>query len=95
MHDIIEKKVDTAEGTLITRTQRVKEIIDTNKALRNEGLTGRNGMTLVGRIPTSIVDHYCAINKITLNEFLTNQDHKKRLLNDPNFSDLRVWEGKL
>ncbi|MFM7850618.1 MAG: hypothetical protein ACKO96_01565, partial [Flammeovirgaceae bacterium] len=89
MHDIIERKIDTAEGVFLTRTQRVKEIVDTNKALRNEGLTGINGMKLVARIPTSVVDHYCAINKISLNEFLTNQKHKKKLLNDPNFSDFR------
>jgi hypothetical protein len=91
-----EKYIDGGDsGLVIERTQYVAGIIDNNKRMRNEGYTGRNGYTLVGSIPTSIVDAYCATNKITLREFLQNPDHKKRLLNNPDFSDLRVYQGTI
>lgn len=86
---------DAGDGNLVIANGEtgIQAHVDHLKALSNEGHAQHKGFTLVGSIPASIVNAYCSTNKITFQEFRHNPDHKKRILNDPNLADFRVWKG--
>lgn len=83
------------EGAVITRQQYVADIVDDCKARHNQGAHGSSDFKHVARVPAIVVEHYCNVNKIKLGEFARNPEHWRRLLNDPAFSDLRIWPGKI
>lgn len=88
---------DQGHGNLvIARSETgIQAHVDHLKALHNEGFSQNKGLTFVGSIPASILDAYCAVNKITFREFRQNPEHKKRLLNNSDYSDFRVWKGTI
>jgi hypothetical protein len=84
------------DGSLTTGTiQDCTAILDNAKAKHNEGLHGSADLKLAASIPFVVVEQYCNTNNITFQEFMNSQDHKKRLLNDPNLSGFRVWGGRV
>jgi hypothetical protein len=62
---------------------------------QNSGLTGSADVKLAARLPLVMVEAYLNNNKITMHEFLNNQDHIKRMCNDPALAHFRVWKGNL
>jgi hypothetical protein len=62
---------------------------------QNSGLTGSADVKLAARLPLVMVEAYLNNNKITMQEFLNNQDHIKRMCNDPALAHFRVWPGQI
>lgn len=80
---------------VITRTQNVGAHVDMVKALSNEGFTGRPDARVVASIPPVVIEHYCNVKGITLHQWCTDPEIRKRFLNDPDYADLRIWKGKV
>lgn len=83
------------DGFVIAREQKVSDIVDHCKARHNEGFHGDKDFKFVGMIPELVVEDYCTKQGIPFSEFFRNPEHTKRLMNDPAYSDLRVWKGIL
>lgn len=84
------------DGALITgTTQNCDAILDHVAALRNEGFHGSKDMRLAARVPAVVVEQYCNNKGITFREFSQSETHKIAFLNDPDYSALRVWGGRV
>lgn len=84
------------EGGLVTGTiQDCDPILEYAKARHNEGHHGSSEMRLAASIPFVIVEKYCNDNGVTFAEFMNYEAHKKRLLNDPDLSYFRIWNGRV
>lgn len=70
-------------------------ILDHAMRLHNEGITGSSEMKHAARIPQVLIERYLADNNVLFSEFCSNQDHIKRMLNDPALAGFRVWKGKV
>lgn len=86
---------EEGDKLVITRAQNVGAIVDRNKALSNEGFTGRPDARVVASIPPVVIEHYCNVRGITLHQWMTDPEVRKRFLNDPDYADLRIWKGKV
>jgi hypothetical protein len=83
-------------GTLTFESvQDCLAIAEAAQRQQNSGLTGSADVKLAARLPLVMVEAYLNNNKITMHEFLNNQDHIKRLVNDPALAHFRVWKGNL
>ena len=84
------------DGALITgTTQDCTAIVDHVKALRNEGFHGSSEMRLAASVPFVVVEKYCNDKGITFRDFSMSEAHKVSFLNDPDYRNLRVWEGRV
>lgn len=81
--------------TIFERVQDCEPIMERTKALHNEGHHGSSEMRLAASLPMVLVERYCNDNGITFRQFLNEQDHIKRMLNNPALSHFRVWPGKV
>lgn len=79
----------------IQRVQDCTEIMESAKRLQAEGEHGSSELRHVARVPVVIVERYCNDNKITFAEFIRDQKHMSRLLNDPDLSYFRVSPEKV
>lgn len=93
--DVRTRIIEEDDSIVVQRMQLVGDHVDYCKARANEGLHGFPDFKLKASIPAVVVDHYCYVNGITLREFLGNREHIKRIVNDPNFADLRIAPGKM
>lgn len=88
----------TQEGSLvIERFADVEPIIDHVQKLRQEG-SGKSSsgeMYHVGDLPLIIAEKYCNEVGITFEEFMCNPEHITRIMNNPDYSRFRVWEGRV
>lgn len=85
---------DQEERVYIQRVQDVEPIL---KKIQEEKLSVRDVEGLgvkAGTIPSVVVEDYMRKAGITFNEFLSDDVHVRRILLDPDFKGLRVWEGK-
>lgn len=90
------RKFDIADGKVIlTAWQDVEPILESVKQRRSAGDIGSSEMRYAGEIPNVVCESYIALKGITPFEFYNNPVHIKSILNDPDFSELRVWMGKL
>ena len=80
---------------IVERAQDVGDILREAKAKSNEGLHGSNELKHAMTIPNVILEAYCNNNGITFNELMSNDEHIKRILNDPALSHFRVWKGRV
>lgn len=87
----------TEDRTIIERVQDVEPILERAKGLHNAGLTHSDDREYVhaASIPNVIVERYCHLHKIAFDEFMRNEDHQRRLLNDPDLSGFRIWKGRV
>jgi hypothetical protein len=84
------------KGTLtFERVQDCNAIAEAAMKQQNSGLTGSADVKLAARLPLVMVEAYMNNNNITMHEFLNNQDHIKRLVNDPALAHFRVWKGAI
>lgn len=92
----VQTRMHTEDGkTIFERVQDCTPIAEQCKALHNEGFHGSGDMRLAGRIPAVLVEKYLNLNNITFHEFLGNEDHIRRVMNDPAMAHFRVWPGKV
>jgi hypothetical protein len=92
---ITEKVFFNDDGYVVQREQRVAGIVDYCKARHNEGRHGFKDFKLMGKLPEEMVNHYCAVNKVSFREFLKNPEHVKRMINDPALADFRIAPGRM
>lgn len=102
MHSVIDNgngvktHIALQDGALITGTsQDCTPILERTTALRNEGFHGSKDMRLAASVPFVVVEKYCNDKGITFREFSQSEVHKVAFLNDPDYRNLRVWEGKV
>lgn len=81
--------------TVFERIQDCTPIAEQTKALHNQGLHGSSEMKHAAKIPAVIVERYCNDNGITFHEFCSNEEHIRRLTNDPALAHFRIWPGKV
>ncbi|NKJ22018.1 hypothetical protein [Dyella sp. SG609] len=62
---------------------------------RAAGAIGSTEMRHAARVPAVLVESYCNRNGITVHEFMANDEHVSRLLNDPAIEPFRIWKGKV
>jgi len=84
-------------GALITfeRIQDCTPIVDYAKARHNEGFHGSSEMRHAACIPDVIIERYCNEQNITFHEFMANEDHIRRLVNNPDNAAFRIWPGRI
>lgn len=78
---------------IVSREQQVGGIVDFAKAMHNEGYHGRSDAKFVATIPAVVIEHYCRIRGISFREWTSNEEVRRAFLNDPDYSDLRIWKG--
>lgn len=81
----------------VGRSSDVEPLLDIIKQERITG-DGNNGfgkMKLAARLDPIIVEKYINDNGITWAEFLGNNEHARRMCNDPALAAFRVWQGAL
>lgn len=92
----VKTVIAVEDGALVTGTvQDATPIAEVTKAMHNEGRHGSSDMKLAASVPMVLVEKYCNDAGISFAEFMGNQDHKKRLLNDPAIAHFRVWKGRV
>lgn len=79
----------------VQRSQDCTAIAEDAKARSSSGLTGSSEMKHAARIPLVMVEKYCNDNKIEFSEFMQNNEHIRRVLNDPAMSHFRIWKGAI
>lgn len=77
------------------RMQDVEPILDYCAAMRSVGAVGSREMKYAISLPKVFVEKYIADHGITLHEFEVNPDHLRRIINSPEFSAFRIWQGKV
>jgi len=83
------------EGSVVVREQYVGDIRDWCLAAHNEGRHGRSEMKHVARIPNIVIEHYLNVHQVTMQDFMRNPEHLRRMLNDPALADFRIAPGKV
>jgi len=87
---------DEQEGTLtLYKEQDVTSLLDHLADQRNSGYTGSADMKFVGTIPPLVVENYLNEAGVTMQEFLKDDIHIMRIMNDPDYKHLRVWQGRM
>ena len=86
---------DDNDRIVIVQSQDVAAIVDDCKARSNEGFHENGVGKHVARVPNVVVEHYLNVHGITLREFMADDTHIRRLVNDPAFADLRIWQGTI
>jgi hypothetical protein len=87
--------IDNGERIVAVSSQDVGAILDYATARRNEGLNGSSDMRLAAEFPMVLVETYCNLHGITFADFMANPEHARAMLNDPDLSKFRIWEGRV
>lgn len=81
---------------IIERVADVQNVLDRAANLRSLGqLKTKMGDHFIGTIPLIEIEKYCNRVGVTLHEFWVDDTHMTRMLNDPDLSLFRVWEGRV
>jgi len=81
----IERSADCEP--VLDEVKRIKEVTDG----RGDGIKGY----FVGRIPDVIIEKYLNEMGVTYREFIQDEKHVKRILNDPAYKRFRIFEGRI
>ena len=73
----------------------VEPVLDEVKALQGAGAVGTGEMRHAAKVPGVVIENYCSRNGVSFQEFMQSVDHIRRLLNDPDLSGFRVWQGRV
>lgn len=89
-------KLDFDGRLVVHRAQDVEPLIEQLAALRQvwDGRSESGDMYHVGDIPMSVVESYLNENGVTYAEFMRDDAHVKRILQNPDFSKFRVFQGR-
>lgn len=82
---------------IVDRSSDVEPLLDIIKQERitGDGNDGFGKMKLAARLDPIIVEKYINDNGITWSEFLHNNEHARRMCNDPALAAFRVWQGQV
>lgn len=82
---------------VIERKADCQAILDSAANLRSMGAgKSKSGeMWHLGRIPAIIIEKYCNEKGVSFNEFLVDDIHIQRILEDPNYKLFRIVEGNV
>lgn len=83
------------EDLVVAQQQDVEPILEFCKAQHNAGFHGSSEMRHVAEIPAIVVESYCQKAGITLHDFMSDQTHIRRILENPDNSLFRIWKGRL
>lgn len=72
-----------------------KAVVDAVKDLHNARATGSSDMRYLGEVTPFMLQSYCDKNGITFQDAFSNPEHFRRILNDPENSNMRVWKGRV
>lgn len=75
---------------IVKRTMDAEPVLEYASAMRNSGLGRGKDMHLAAVFDPVTVERYCSLNGITLEEWMVNEEHVRRMLNDPALSKFRV-----
>lgn len=96
MSDMIQTKLHQhGDLTTFERIQDCTPIIDDAKARHNQGMHGTSEVKHAARIPMVVIEKYLNENKISFYEFINNQEHIRRMVNNPDNSLFRIWPGRV
>ena len=95
MSQILTKVDMVGDDLVVTSSQQCTPIAEFAKAMHNEGFHGSGEMKFAANIPDIFIEKYCQDNGITFGEWMSNQDHIRRMLNDPALAHFRIWKGKV
>jgi hypothetical protein len=84
----------TDEGFVVERTQRFDGLVDTCKALHNEGFHGTSDMRPLMSVPGVMIEAWCEKRGVTFAEFNRDAKLQSAFINDPDLSAFRIWKGK-
>lgn len=87
--------IERVDDTVVVRHQNVGAILDGIAERRAVGAIGKPDFRHAATVPEVVIEHYCNVNGVSFSEFCRNPEHMRRLLNSPEFADLRIWQGKL
>ena len=92
----LETKIHSIDGnTVFQRTQDCTAILESCKRQQNEGVTGTSDMKLAAKLPFVVVENYCNQHGVSFADVMKQPIHIKRMLNDPDLSGFRVWNGRV
>lgn len=86
--------VPETDTTAIERVQDCSDILKYTSEQRATGRVGSSDFRHAARIPDVVVEAYLNATGISFEEFVSNTEHAKRMLNDPDLKLCRVWEGQ-
>lgn len=72
-----------------------RAIVDAVKGLHNERAFGSSDMRYLGEVTPLMLQTYCDKNGVKWDEAMRNPEHFRRILNDPENSNMRVWKGRV
>lgn len=92
----MQTKIHISGGeTTFESIQDCTPILEHVTRLHNEGHHGSSEMRHAARLPQVLIEKYLIDNNILYSEFMSNEVHVKRMLNDPSLSGFRIWKGKV
>ena len=77
-----------------TTIESEKAIRDACVANHNAGNFGSKEMRYLGEVTPMMLQRYCDKTGVRWDEAMQNPVHFRRILNDPENSDMRVWKGR-
>lgn len=80
---------------IVSASQDCTPIAEHCKALHNEGIHGSSEMRHAASFPKVIVEKYLNENGVTLEQFMNEPIHIKRMCNDPDNAMFRIWPGRV
>jgi hypothetical protein len=95
MQDIRTHFGVTGGEAYVQRTQDCTPIAEETQALHREGFHGSSNVKHAARIPNILIEKYCQDNGITFREWLLDEAHIRRMLNDPALAHFRIWPGQI
>ena len=97
MNDIVERYHydESGDKLIIERTQDVSPVLQQIK-LERETIKEVPGLGFkVGTIPGIIIEQYMKEHGVSYRDFIADDTHIHRIMNNPDYSRFRVWEGRI
>ena len=78
-----------------TSVAQEQAIVDAVKAKHNAGDFGNKEMRYLGEVTPMMLQAYCDKTGVKWDAAMADPAHFRRILNDSENSNMRVWKGKL
>lgn len=72
-----------------------RAIVDAVKERHNAGHFGASDFRYYGEVTGFMLQSYCDKTGVTWDEAMRDPSHFRRILNDPENSNMRVWKGRI
>ena len=86
---------DSSDSLTIKKTEDLSPILKQVKAAKEVNCYIDGVGYYAGTIPGIIIEQYMKEHGISYYEIINNNVHIHRILNDPDYSKFRVWEGRV